>query len=203
MMEKYNINQTTLRILGLYKDDYKRSLHLREISRRIGVDVKSIQLQVKRLEKTNVLTSLLKGRNKEYQLNLGNLSVKYYMVMAEAFASINFLQRNFLIKKIVDEIGHSIDGVVLLFGSYAKGAAVRGSDVDLFVIAERKPNWRVFQEVGDLIDREVTMKSADKRQFIDGLKNNDPLVREVVSDHLTLKGIDDFCEIMWRYYAGQ
>ena len=203
MMEKYNINQTTLRILGLYRNDYKKSLHLREISRRTEVDVKSIQLQVRRLEKANILSSVLKGRNRDYQLNLGNLTARYYMVMAEAFASITLLQKNFPIKKIVGEIGHLVDGVVLLFGSYAKGTAVKESDVDLFIIADKKPKWRVFHDVSDLIDREVTMKSASREQFMKGLENNDPLVREAVSDHFVLKGVDDFCEVMWRYYARQ
>ncbi len=31
MLEKYNINQTTLKILDLYRDNYAKSLHLREI----------------------------------------------------------------------------------------------------------------------------------------------------------------------------
>ncbi|MHB8545492.1 MAG: hypothetical protein ACYDAJ_01835 [Nitrosotalea sp.] len=51
MLEEYNINQTTLKILGLYLDDYKKSLHLREISRETKIDVKAIQLQLKKLEK--------------------------------------------------------------------------------------------------------------------------------------------------------
>jgi hypothetical protein len=40
-----------------------------------------------------------------------------------------------------------------------------------------------------------------KTQFVQGLEKNDPLVREVTADHILLKGIDDFCEILWRYYA--
>jgi len=42
MMEKYTINQTTLGILGLYRNDCKKPLHLREISGRTEVDVKSV-----------------------------------------------------------------------------------------------------------------------------------------------------------------
>jgi len=34
-----------------------------------------------------------------------------------------------------------------------------------------------------------------------GLENGDPLVREVASNHVVLKGIDEFCDTMWRYYA--
>jgi hypothetical protein len=36
-----------------------------------------------------------------------------------------------------------------------------------------------------------------------GMEGGDPLVREVVSNHVVLKGVEDFCEAMWRYYARQ
>ncbi|MDE1729142.1 MAG: hypothetical protein KGH81_08210, partial [Thaumarchaeota archaeon] len=120
MLEEYNINQTTLKMLGLYLNDYKKSLHLREISRETEIDVKAIQLQLKKLEKINVLSSVIRGRNKDYHLNLNNVTTKYYLVMAEVFISIIYLKKNFLIKKIVDEIENKIHEPIILFGSFAK-----------------------------------------------------------------------------------
>ena len=201
MLEKYNINQTTLKILRLYSNDYTKSLHLRAIARETQVDVKAVQLQLKRLEKMNILSSVLKGRNKEYALNLGNSITKYYMVMAETLACISYLRRNFLIKKIVEEIGNKIDGILILFGSFAKGNATKESDVDLFVISEKKPSRPVAEEAGDLVARSISIKSMSRKQFRDGLEEKDPLVNEIISNHITLKGVDDFCDLMWRYYA--
>lgn len=201
MMEKYNINQTTLKILLLYASDYKKSLHLREIARETKVDVKAVQLQLKRLEKINVLSSIVKGRNKEYRLNLNNLMTKYYMMLAETFASIVYLRKNFLIKKIISEVGNYVEGAILLFGSFAKGQITKKSDIDLFFIAEKKLDRSVVSEAGNLVGREISVKSASRRQFLKGLEDGDPLIREVVSNHIVLKGVDDFCEIMWRYHA--
>jgi hypothetical protein len=203
MMEKYNINQTTLKILGLYSNDYSKSLHLREIARETSVDVKAIQLQLKRLEKLNLLSSTLKGRNKEYSLNFNNSVTKYFMIMAETFASINYLGKNFLIKKVSDEIGNQIEGIIVLFGSFAKGQATRESDIDLFVINGKTVDRGAVRETGSIVGRSISVKSASKRAFVHGLRENDPLIREVVSDHIILKGVDDFCEILWRYHARQ
>lgn len=203
MMEEYNINQTTLKILGLYSNDYNKRLHLREIARETEVDVKAVQLQLKKLEKTNILSSVLRGRNKEYRLNLSNSITRYYMVMAETFASVRYLRRNFLIKKIVDEIGSKIDDTIVLFGSFAKGQATKGSDVDLFVISDKKPNRAVAEEAGDVVGRRVSVKFATQKQFVNGLLKKDPLISEVASNHIILKGVDDFTGTMWRYYAGQ
>ena len=201
MMEQYNINQTTLRILGLYASDYKKSLHLREIARETKVDVKAVQLQLKRLEKRNILSSIMNGRNKEYYLNLSNSISKYYMILAETFASLSYLGKNFLIKKVIDEIGNHIEGTIILFGSFAKGQISETSDIDLFVVTEKKLDRSIFMKAGNLIGRETSVKSSTRRQFLKGLENGDPLVREVVSNHVVLKGIDEFCDTMWRYYA--
>ena len=201
MMEEYNINQTTLKILGLYVSDYGKSLHLREIARETAVDVKAVQLQLKRLERVNVVSSVMRGRNKEYRLNLGNLMSRYYMVLAETFASVNYLGANFLVKKVIGEIEDHVEGIVILFGSFARGEATKRSDIDLFVISDEKIDRNGIMDVGNRVGREISVKSADKAQFLKGLVEGDPLIREVVSSHVVLKGIDEFCDIMWRYYA--
>lgn len=203
MMEKYNINRTTLKILGLFLGDYRRSLHVREIARDVDVDVKAVGLQLRRLENINVLFSIIKGRNKEYRLKLDNLVAKYYMILAETFASIRYLEKNFLIKRLMSETGDKLEGTTMLFGSFAKGEMTEESDIDLFIISDRKPDADVIRETGSLIDREVNLKSTNMKQFLNGLMDNDPLIMEVVSNHIVLKGIDDFCEIMWRYNARQ
>jgi predicted nucleotidyltransferase len=203
MLEQYNINQTTLKILGLYRSNYRMSLHLREIARETDVDVKAIQLQLKRLEKINVLSGTIKGRNKEYCLNLGNSIIKYYMILAETLASINYLGKNFAIKKLVGEIGDRIGDVAILFGSFVKGEITEESDIDLFVITEKKPDLSVVRAAGSLIDREISVKSANKKQFLKGLMDGDPLTMEIVSNHIILEGVDDFCNMMWRCYAGR
>jgi len=203
MMEEYNINQTTLKILGLYASDYRKSLHLREISRETNVDVKAVQLQLKRLEKINVLSSTVKGRNKEYYLNLGNVMTRYYSVLAETFVSLSYLGKNFLIKKVIGEIGNNVEGSVILFGSFAKGQATKKSDIDLFIIGEKEFDLNAIREAGNLVGREISIKSTNKEQFLKGLENGDPLIREVVSSHVILKGVDDFGDIMWRYHARQ
>jgi predicted transcriptional regulator len=205
-MEEYNINQTTLKILGLFRNDYRRSLHLRQISRETRVDVKAVQLQLKRLERMNILSSVRKGRNKEYSVNLRNSVAKYYLILAETYASITYLAKNFLVKTIITEIGDGLEGTAILFGSFAKGESNKESDVDLFVIRGKKPGVSLnnaLGEVGDRVGREISAKYGTRGQFLKGLEEGDPLVREVVSNHILLRGLDDFCEIMWRHYAKQ
>jgi predicted nucleotidyltransferase len=199
MLEEYNITQTTLKILGLYANNYKKSLHLREISREIKADVKTTQLQLKKLEKANILSSVTKGRNKEYTLNLRNITTKYYVNMAEIFASVIYLKKNFIIKKVISEIDNKIDGVIILFGSFVKGGYTKESDIDLFVITEKKIDRSLILKTTNLIRHEINIKSTNGQQFLNGMKNGDPLISEVISNHIILKGADSFCDMLWGY----
>jgi predicted nucleotidyltransferase len=200
MLHNYNINQTTLKILLLYSNNYRKSLHLREIARETRVDVKAIQLQVKKLESANILSHTVKGRNKEYSLNLNNLTTRYLLIMAETYCSLQYLQGNFVIRKLVGELGSLVDGIVLLFGSFAKGRATRESDIDIFVITDKQIDRRAVLRAGDLIGKDLAIKASTRNQFERGMSRRDPLVSEVVSSHVVLKGVDEFCDIMWRYY---
>lgn len=121
--------------------------------------------------------------------------------MAEGFISVIYLKKHFLIKKILDQIGKKIDDPLILFGSFVKGGHTKESDIDIFVISEKKIDKRMVLETSDLVNRDINIKSSNKTQFFSGLQNKDPLVSEVVSNHVILKGIDPFCEIMWRYHV--
>lgn len=201
MMEKYNINATTLSILNLYAKDYRSTLHLREASRAIRIDVKAVQMQMKRLERMGVLYSSFKGRNKEYRLNMGNSITKHYIALAEHMASIKFLERSFLIKKIAENIEKATDGIVILFGSFAKGIAGKGSDIDLLIVSDSKVDSKMIVDAGKLVGREVNIVKMTKARFSAGLREHDPLVLETVMSHVLLKNVDAFCEILWDYYA--
>jgi predicted nucleotidyltransferase len=200
MLEKTNITQTTLKILHLYNDNYAKSLHLREIARKTMTDVSTTQQQLIKLEKINVLSSTIKGKNKEYVLNLDNLIAKYYLIMAETFAAVVYLQKNFIIKKVLTEIENKMDGSLVLFGSFAKVTHNKESDIDLFVIDGKKIEKDMILKTASLIGRDINIKSTTESKFSNSLKNNDPLINEVVSNHIVLKGADKFCDIMWRYY---
>jgi predicted nucleotidyltransferase len=203
MMKEYNINQTTLKILSLYRNNYRASLHLREIARKTSTDVKAIQLQLKKLEKINIILGTTKGRNKEYTLNLNNHTTKYYIILAETYATIIYLGKNFEIKKLASEIEDHTGNTTVLFGSFVKEETTAESDIDLLIITHEKPDTNTIREAGKLINREINVKFTTEEQFQKGLTNNDPLIKEIVANHITLKGIDNICNIIWRYYAGQ
>ena len=200
MLYSSNITQTTLKIIGLYTNDYAKSLHIREIARKISVDVKSVQIQLYKLEKFNVLSSIRRGKNKEFSLNR-DMVTRYYLVMAECFATVAYLRKHFLIKKMLAEIEPHVKGTVIMFGSHTKGTSTKQSDIDLFVMGDRVDR-RAILRTSDTINRDIDVQYSTRQQFLGNLRNNDPLAREIVSSHIVLKGVDEFCQIMWSDYTG-
>jgi predicted nucleotidyltransferase len=203
MLYKYNINQTTLKILSLYRNNYNTSLHLREIARQTNVDVKATQLQLKKLENTNTIQATTKGRNKEYTLNLNNYTTKYHMTLAETYTTINYLNQNYEIKKLITETENQLGNTAILFGSFAKQETTPESDIDILIITNTKPDTNAIEEAGKLINRDINIKQTTEEQFQRGLQNNDPLISEIIANHILLKGIDTICSIMWRHHAGR
>jgi DNA-binding Lrp family transcriptional regulator len=201
-MNKYNINQTTLGILGLFRGDYRLSLHLREIARRIGVDVKAVQIQLLRLEQEGILRRVDRGRIKDYSLSIEDPLPLYYMVLAEVFMTTAFLTRNFVIKKVAEGI-MEVDGVILLYGVHAEGVGKEGDPITLLVIAGKGPEVDTISELGSRISREIMVKVVDRAWFLQGLAMRDPLISGVASNHVVLKGIDDLCRIMRQHAVSQ
>jgi predicted nucleotidyltransferase len=201
MLYNYHINQTTLKILGLFRNDYKTSFYLREIARNVHIDAKAVGLQLNRLEKVNIVKSLQKGKNKEHTLKLNNFLTLYYLVLAETFTTLEYLNRNFEIKKLVGETNEKMGKTAILFGSFAKENMTKESDIDILIIDNEKSDLTILKEVGNLLSREVNVKLMSEEQFTNGLVVKDPLVQEIAANHIILKGIDNYCNMLWRYYA--
>ena len=61
-----------------------------------------------------------------------------YLNLTEQHKEISFLEKNPIIKEIISKITPLINGIGIIFGSYAKGTQKKDSDLDVFVIGEYK-----------------------------------------------------------------
>jgi predicted nucleotidyltransferase len=173
------------------------------VEHKIGIDVGTASLQLKQLEQQKIIKTVTRGRNVDCFLNLANMIARYYLVLAEIFASINFLEEanNYLVKKATAQLRDHVNGILILFGSHAKKQALETSDVDFYVIADRSIDKDIVQSVEDVIGLEINIEHSNLRQFQEGLIAKEPLMHQVLSDHIILKEADAFCDLIWEYYA--
>ena len=201
-MEEKITNQS-FTILSLYRTNYATALHARAMAKKLGVSHVTLLPHLRQLEKTKILLSRKVGKNKEYLLNPNNSLTKRYLEIAEQLATIDYLNKNFLIKKISDQLSSlNLTGPLVLFGSYAKDYSTEASDIDMFYLGRLEQDHQSkIKKCGKTYGKEINIKTSTIGNFHNGLRTGDTLIREIVENHIILQNPGPFVNLVWRYYT--
>lgn len=191
MMKKVNsskLSETHLKVLSLFTKGYDKEFYIREVSKKLDVSSRTSRAVLDDLEQKGVLNSNERGKIKVYSLKENFLSMKY-LEMAEKYKVIKFLEKDNLVKEVVDEIRKNIDGSMVLFGSRVKENHDKDSDLDVLVVGnfDRKRINKISETYG--ID--INLKKYSRDSF----KKKDHLIKEVFENHIIVKGVESFLEV--------
>jgi predicted nucleotidyltransferase len=192
MYGKLNITENHLQILSLFTRGFNKEYYIREVQKILGISPRTAQLILDDLEKKAVLESLVKGKIRTYKIKKSGIA-RDYLVFVEQYKKITFLGKQALVKEIVEKITRHIRGVGLIFGSYAKGTARKGSDLDVFVIGSY--DEKGVSEVSRLYGVEVNVKNYPSKIFGKSIQN-DALVREVLDNHVIFRNAEEFVRVV-------
>lgn len=195
-------SRLALQIVALFRSDYRRQYYVREIALRVGRSHSTILPYLGELEKERVLTAKTIGKIKAYSLNMDSMIAREYLSMAEAQVTIEHLKRILLIRKVNDELFRMNDeGTIVLFGSYAKGNYTKDSDIDLFYVGKIDDDGVLkIRDIGKIYGKTINVKMLDMHLFGSAVRRKDPLVKEVIKNHVLLQNPQQFINIFWRYY---
>jgi predicted nucleotidyltransferase len=196
------ITNKQLEIISLFSSNYLKSFHTREIAKLLGKNHVSLLPHLKKLIKGKILISKINGKNKNYFLNLNNNLVLNYLNMSENMKSIVYLKKNFLIKKINQELFNlNLDGSFILFGSYVKGNFDEKSDIDLLYLGNIKESEiKKIKNIGEIYGKIINIKKSTLKNFEIGIRKKDSLIIEIIKNHILLKNKDIFINYLWRYF---
>ena len=201
MVEKLTNHAFT--ILSLYRTDYTITIHARAIAKKLNVSHVTLIPHLRQLEKNRILLSKKVGKNKEYQLNPNNSLTKHYLIVTEELTTVDYLNKNFLIKKIADALSNlNLAGSLILFGSYAKNHTTEASDIDLFYLG--KLDQKQLSEIkkhGRTYGKEINIKTSSIKNFIHGIRTGDTLTKEIIKNHIILQNPSPFINLLWRCYT--
>ncbi len=200
MVDKTTDNK--IRIIGLYRSNYLAQYHVREMAKLTKKSHVTLLPHLKALEKDKILNPKTVGRNKVYSLNLDNIISKNYILLSETIESVKFLEQIFLIKKISIEIFNLyLKGTVILFGSYAKQTFKEDSDVDVFYLGSiKEKEIDEIRKIGKIYGKTINVKKSSLKNFIYGIRMEDPLIVEIIKNHIILQNPEPFINALWRYY---
>lgn len=193
MYRKRNINNE-LEIVNLYSGDYNKKYYLREISRLTRLPLKTTQNLVNSLENNNYLISSVVGKNKYFSLNLQNIQTKLLLLQAEIYRTSIFLDKYNYFKTFLKSVQGNTP--IILFGSFAKGIATSKSDIDLFIISSKNDNLPFH-----LLPNKLHKIVLKENHFIKSLNDKEPLIREIIENHIIINNHSFYVNLIWEYYG--
>jgi len=192
MYGKLNITENHLQVLSLFTNSFSKAYYIREVQKILKISPRTAQLILSDLEDKGVIESKTRGKIKSYELKRNNTSSRY-LLLTEQYKTIVFLEKRLLIKEVIEKITPLINGVGIIFGSYAKGTESKDSDLDIFIIGEydNESIKKISRDYGI----EVSVKSYPLKTFKKNLAN-DILIKEVLKNHVVFLNAEQFIKLV-------
>jgi len=204
--------KTLLKIIGLMRREIVKGQTILEISRKLKIGYRPAYMHIANMEKEGIIKIERIGNAKQSTLNLENAKTRHLLGEIDILRKEELFKENpklravieSLISKLTEKFISRIHSVVL-FGSYAKGAATKQSDIDLLFIVSNLKN----KSLREAIEREsasyqyshnikVSPLIADIEEFKKMLKSKELNIGKETREYgISLYGH----EIFWRIAA--
>jgi predicted nucleotidyltransferase len=182
------INDVDLRILTLFTKSYDKEYYIREVERLLKVSSRTALKTMAKLEKIGILESRKRGKIKTYSIRKTTLSREFFL-LAEQYKKIQFLEKNQLIKEVLEKADAFMKGIVIVFGSYAKGTQKEDSDLDLFIVGTY--DEKEIKNTGKKYGIDISIKSYPLPLFEKEI-HDDILLKEIKENHILIKDVEGF-----------
>ena len=182
------VNDMDLRILILFTKGYEKEYYIREVEKLLEVSSRTALVTLAKLEKKGILESKTKGKIKIYTIKKSSLS-REYLLLTEQYKKIQFLEKNHLVKEVLEKADEFMQGIVIIFGSYAKGIQKGDSDLDLFIVGAY--DEKMIKEAGHKYGLDINIKSYPLNIFEKEIRD-DILLKEVIENHILIKDAEGF-----------
>ena len=104
-----------------------------------------------------------------------------------------------LIKKDIEEIGYPFM-IVLVFGSYTKGAKTENSDIDICIISDNDDKIKKLINKLNLLSLKLEIHQFTANEFISMIeKNQNNLGREIIKNNLIFYGIENYYNLISKW----
>ena len=169
------------RILYLFYQQKKQSIHLREILRRTGISGRGLLQYLQILEQEKILSSHKQGNMKLYTVVPAKRTFSI-------FTLFDVEKERTLTQRRKDALSAYIQMLpeqpvfVILFGSTAKGTAKEESDVDILLITNKKIKTKDAEKEADILYAiKISTFQMVYKDFLKELKlKDDPVVQSAL-----------------------
>jgi predicted nucleotidyltransferase len=158
-------------------------LHTRGIADLLGRSHATVIRRLQAMVGDNILDFTVEGKNKVYYLKK-SIEGRNAAITAELYKLSRLVEEYPVFRGIIRAVLDMQEiRLALIFGSYAKGTAHEGSDIDLYIETE---------------DRTLKKKLEDQYSTLSvktgPFTMENPLIREIAKDHVIIRGLEEYFE---------
>ncbi|MEK6903669.1 MAG: nucleotidyltransferase domain-containing protein [Nanoarchaeota archaeon] len=195
MYDKINITENSLQVLALFTNGFERDYYIREVEKVLDISPRTAQLMLEDLENKGILESKKRGKIKSYTLRL-NEHTNRYLLFVEQYKALAFLEKSLIVKEMIEKITPYIQGVGVIFGSYAKGLENKESDLDVFIAGSY--NKEEVKKVSKNFGINISVKCYPMKVFEKNV-GKDILLKEIAKTHIIIANGEKFIEVMVKH----
>ena len=204
--------ETLLKIMGLFRKNLDKGMTILEISRKLSIGYRPAYNHINEMFDEKIINIKEIGKAKQCLLNLKSEKSRHILGEIDMLRKEKLYKKDMKLKRVLEKLVSKLTEKylsklqsIILFGSYAKGKAVEGSDIDiLFIISNIKD-----KKLRDDIEREcssfqyshnikISPLIADIKEFGRMLKSEELNVGKEARDYgIALYG----SELFWRIAA--
>jgi len=157
--------------------------HTRALAKEMDAPHTTVGRRLHALYEDNVVDVREEGRNKVYFIK-DNLEARCCLIMGEIYRFGCTLDRYPLLRPVFRSLlEEKTDGMVILFGSYAKWTATRKSDIDIFIETRDRHIKRELEKVSS----RLRIKTGD-------FDRSSLLIKEIEKNHVIVRGVEDYID---------
>lgn len=169
------------------------ALHMREIERKSGFTIGTVQRELSKLVKLDLIYKTKDGNRTYYRANKESPIYQDISSIVQKTVGLVFLLKEALSQSTAIEFA-------FIFGSLASGKQKSHSDIDLFVIGDigLRKVVSLLNGVSDKTGREINPQVISKSEFIDRVNSNDHFISNIInSDKIFITGTkDEFAKLV-------
>jgi len=180
-----------LKIINYLGKNLGKSFTMHSLSKMIRVPYATFYRTIQKMKEIVIIEVV--GKSKTLSLNVGNPTIKSYLAISSEEEKEEFLKKQPIIGKIASEL--KTDEIVVLFGSYAKGAQREGSDIDLLIVNKRGDKSISFSKYELLFKKKINPVFVTRREFVQMIHDkSENLGKQALRGHIILQNPESFWE---------
>jgi predicted nucleotidyltransferase len=154
-------------------------LHTRAIAEQLSSNHATVLRKLRTLTDENIVDFRSEGKNKVFRLKR-TIEARNSAMIAEIYKQSLVVARYPVLRGIFQAVSERPElPLVILFGSYAKGTAGKESDIDIYI------------ETIDLLVKKQLEQKHSRLSVKTGLfDTKDLLIREIMKDHIIIRGVE-------------